>query len=371
MTHPQNPVPQQHEAAFWQTSQRRMFSLLVAFGILACAGALAIQAPNFDPLDRVALPTLALVLLGLQLALMLRWLTVAVAATAAYALTSVYFLLALDHQFRVFAPEFHMLSENTYWFPVLYAAAFLLYFPRRAAWLAGGTYLLALALCAYHLGTGPAAGDLRLLGAAAQFLLVGAVMIIVQATFAAQRVQLLAEREAAYRDALTGLANRRAAEERLSALARAGDRFTLVLFDLDHFKAVNDEHGHAIGDLVLRGVAQAAQGALPRGGVAARWGGEEFLLILPVLTTRQVRGILDTLRTQLGNQRHGEVTGITASFGVATARQGEHPDAVLARADAAMYVAKHRGRDDVQHADVRRTHHATMLESLPRGRKPR
>ncbi|GBF05667.1 diguanylate cyclase [Deinococcus aerius] len=370
MTNPPQHSPPRYEAAFWQTSQRRMFALLVAFGTLACVGALWAQAPNFDPLDRVALPVLALILLGLQLALLLRRLTVGVAATIAYGVTSVYFLLALEQQFRVFAPQVRMLSESTYWFPVLYAGAFLLYPPRRAAWLAGTTYLLAFGVCVNHLVTGASAGDPRLVGAVAQFLLVGAVMIIVQATFGVQRVQLLAEREAAYRDALTGLANRRAAEERLAALAQDGDRFTLVLFDLDHFKAVNDQHGHATGDLVLRGVAQAAQGVLPRGGVAARWGGEEFLLILPVLSTRQVREMLDTLRAQLGGQRHGEVTGITASFGVATAREGEHPDAVLARADAAMYAAKHRGRNDVQHADLQRTHHGGVPEAFPEDHGP-
>ena len=348
----------------WLRPQRRMFFVLASLGSGAALGALWMQAPQFDSLDRVALPALVLLLLGLQFALLRRWLTVHTAVGVTYAASSLYFLLALEHQFWFFADRTQMLSESTYWFPVLYAAAFLLYSPRRAAWLAGGTYLLALLLCLYHLTLGPARGDTQLLGATLQFLLVGAVMIVLEATFCLQRVHLLAAREAAYHDALTGLANRRAAEEQLSALARSGQSFTLVLFDLDHFKAVNDLHGHATGDLVLRGVARAAQHVLPRGGVAARWGGEEFLLILPPLPSAQVRVLLDLLRAQLRSQRHGAVTGVTACFGVATAYPGEHPDDVLARADVAMYAVKRQGRNDVHLAEVRRTQHGIPVEPV-------
>lgn len=292
-----------------------MFFVLASLGSGAALGALWMQAPQFDSLDRVALPALVLLLLGLQFALLRRWLTVHTAVGVTYAASSLYFLLAL-------------------------------------------------LLCLYHLTLDPARGDTQLLGAVLQFLLVGAVMIVLEATFCLQRVHLLAAREAAYHDALTGLANRRAAEEHLSALARSGQSFTLVLFDLDHFKAVNDLHGHATGDLVLRGVARAAQNVLPRGGVAARWGGEEFLLILPPLPSAQVRVLLDLLRAQLRSQRHGAVTGVTACFGVATAYPGEHPDDVLARADVAMYAVKRQGRNDVHLADVRRTQHGIPVEPV-------
>lgn len=308
----------------------------------------------------MALPALVLLLLGLQLAVLRRWLAVGAAAGLAYGATTLYFLLALEHQFRVFAPEIRMLSENTYWFPVLYAAAFLLYPPKRAAWLVGGTYAVTLVLCLGHLLAGPSAGDTRLTAATVQFLLVSAVMIVVQATFGVQRLHLLTVREAAYRDPLTGLANRRAAEERLAALAKAGERFTLVLFDLDHFKAVNDLYGHGAGDRVLRGVGRAAQAILPPGGMAARWGGEEFLLILPPLPAEHVRALLDTLRAQMRDQRHGAVQGITACFGVATALDGESPEDVLNRADAAMYTVKRQGRNDVLLAEARGVPEATL-----------
>ncbi|MEF2277759.1 GGDEF domain-containing protein [Deinococcus sp. YIM 134068] len=336
----------------WEVSQRRMFMVLAWAGALACMTALWVQHPNYDPLDRVALPLLALLLLALQTALTARWLPILTAANVIYAATTVYFLLALEQQFRVFVPGARMLSESTYWFSLLYAAPFLLYPPRRAALWAAATYAVVLGLCLFNLSlTGWA--DERLLGSVLQFLLVGAVTIVVQGTFGVQRGQLLAMREAAYRDALTGLANRRAAEERLDALAESGGRYTVVLFDLDHFKQVNDAYGHGVGDRVLRGVARAAREVVPPGGMAARWGGEEFVLLLPSLEDGPLRHLLKTLRAHLRDERHGEVTGVTASFGVAVARPGESPDDVVARADAAMYGVKRHGRDEVRVAETR------------------
>ncbi|BDP42349.1 hypothetical protein DAETH_23180 [Deinococcus aetherius] len=348
MKPPAHRAPHPPDDEPWQDSQRRMFLRLAWLGTLACALALWVQRFAFDPLDRVALPLLALTLLALRGAVAARRVRVHTAVSVTYAATTVYFLLALEQQFRAFAPEVHMLSESTYWFALLYAAPFLLSPSRQALRWAGGTYGVALGLCLYHLGFGEVRGDLRLTAAVLQFLLAGAVMVVVQATFGVQRMHLLAAREAAYRDTLTGLANRRAAEERLAALAGQGEPFTVVLFDLDHFKRVNDEHGHATGDRVLRGVAGAARGILPDGGLAARWGGEEFLLILPPQEGPDVRRLLDTLRAQLRDQRHGEVAGVTACFGVATTRPGEHPDGVISRADAAMYAAKRQGRNDVR-----------------------
>ncbi|WP_040381098.1 GGDEF domain-containing protein [Deinococcus aquatilis] len=344
------------EGERWTLTQRRMFMVLTLLGTLGVGAALWVQAPNFDPLDRVALPLLALLLICLDLSLTLHRISLRLAFRMIYIATSAYFLLALNQQFRVFVPVYNALSENTYWFAVLYASAFLTFPARRAVWVAGGLFGLSALICGVHLyqlllnGPNP-----RLVGAVAQYLLGGGVMVAVQATFSFQRTQLLAARAAAYTDALTGLANRRAAEEHLAALYARREPFTLVLFDLDHFKSVNDQHGHATGDLVLKGVSKAASSHLPPDGLAARWGGEEFLLVLPPLPALQVRAMLDLLRAQLHEQRYGAVGGLTASFGVATARPGDHPDDILTRADAAMYVAKRQGRNDVRMAELRRT----------------
>ncbi|WP_309572479.1 GGDEF domain-containing protein [Deinococcus sp.] len=337
------------QTAEWQRSQQRMFVILVGLVVLASVAALALQRPDYDRLDVWALPAYSAMMLGLQLLLALRRIPLGSALRTAYLGGAVYVLLALYHQFEVMPATSVTLMESTYWFAVIYAAAFLTFPSRAATFVTGSVLLLAAVICAWHVVmTVPADTQLRVAGSAVQFVLTGAVLIVLNRTIGVQHHRLMASRAAAFTDVLTGLANRRAAEEQLAELAAQQSGFTLVLFDLDHFKAVNDTHGHATGDLVLRGVAASARARVPAGGLAARWGGEEFLLILPPQQREDVQAMLQALRLDLRAQRHGPVDGVTACFGVATARRGEHPDEVLARADTAMYTAKAQGRNDIR-----------------------
>ncbi|MFC3834670.1 MULTISPECIES: sensor domain-containing diguanylate cyclase [Deinococcus] len=336
----------------WHRSQRQMFLALVILVTLASAVALALQRPAFDPLDIWALPGMSALLIVLQGLLVLKRITLSAALQTAYLGGATYVLLALSHQYEVMPATSVTLMENTYWFAVIYAAAFLTFPSRLATVVTSGILILATAICAWHVTmTVPDDMRLKLAAASAQFLLTGAVLIVLNRTIGVQHHRLMATRTAAYTDVLTGLANRRAAEEHLAALAQGDTAFTLVLFDLDHFKSVNDTYGHATGDAVLRGVAGAIR-HLPPGSVASRWGGEEFLLILPRHDRAEIRARLDSLRTQLRGLVLGPVSGVTASFGVASSRAGEHPDQVLARADTAMYAAKAQGRNDVRVADT-------------------
>lgn len=331
-----------------------MYLLVVVTGVCASLAALWSQAPNFDLLDLWALPLLSVTMLGSQLLLSRSIIRFETALSIAFLGACLYVLLALSHQFSVMPAGALTLSQNTYWFAVLCTSVFYVYPPRRAVRVALLVLGTAALICGWHLVfTVPESTRLGLIGASAQLLMAGGVLILIQATFGAQRAQLLASRTAALVDVLTGIANRRAAEERLHALSAKGAVYTVVLFDIDHFKQINDRHGHAVGDVVLRGVAQLAGTLLPQGGMVARWGGEEFLLVLPVLGDAQVRRLLNTLRNELRQQRHGEVIGITACFGVANAAPGELPDAVVARADEAMYSAKQQGRNDIRLADWR------------------
>lgn len=356
---PARPSPAQQpgltESADWQRSQRRMFMLLVALMTLASGAALWSQRPMVDALDVWALPLMVAILIALQGLLATRRIELTTAFQIAYLSGAAYLLLALNHQFSVMPPGATTLMENTYWFAVLYGIAFLTFPASRAAMVTSSILLTSAAICVGQLLAASGSADLsgsaslaKLAGSVVQFLLTGAVLVIMHATMGVQYRRLMAARVAAYTDALTGLANRRAAEERLTALAQERARFTLVLFDLDHFKRVNDVYGHATGDQVLRGVGDSALRHLPAGGLAARWGGEEFLLILPHLSGPQLHRVLDTLRLELRGQSHGAVSGVTACYGVATAEDGEHPDEVLARADAAMYSAKTQGRNDIR-----------------------
>ena len=184
-----------------------------------------------------------------------------------------------------------------------------------------------------------------------------AVTLASHATIALENARLheIVERQA-LADGLTGLANRRHAEEKLAGeLARAeryGGGLTLVMADLDDFKAVNDDHGHQVGDEALVALADILREAVREIDLAARWGGEEFALILPgtdleggIAVAERVRRSLEA-RALAGPE--GRELRVTASFGVAAhAASGTAADLVAA-ADEALYEAKRAGKNRVQ-----------------------
>jgi diguanylate cyclase (GGDEF)-like protein len=148
--------------------------------------------------------------------------------------------------------------------------------------------------------------------------------------------------ELAQRDALTGLANRRAWELALPLALdharRDGSSLVLAVLDLDYFKRYNDEHGHQAGDRLLKEAAAAWAGGLRRSDLLARYGGEEFALLLPNGDGEHAVELLDRLRPLTPS-------GQTFSAGVAVWDGQESSDALFARADAALYEAKHGGRN--------------------------
>ncbi|MFW5925279.1 MAG: GGDEF domain-containing protein [Myxococcota bacterium] len=166
----------------------------------------------------------------------------------------------------------------------------------------------------------------------------------------AQRAQFRTE---ALVDPLTGIGNRRAAEEGLAGILHTGEPFLLMLLDVDYFKRVNDTHGHAIGDVVLRGLASCLDRLARRGDVVARYGGEEFLLLLRGATAKQAHRIAQRFRRTIAELTYPDapdVGPITVSIGVATwSAQGKTPPAedLLQGADQALYSAKRAGRDRV------------------------
>jgi diguanylate cyclase (GGDEF)-like protein len=152
----------------------------------------------------------------------------------------------------------------------------------------------------------------------------------------------------AEQDALTGLANRRSIEQFCASL-RTTEQVCLVLVDVDHFKAVNDRHGHLVGDVVLREVAAVLSGSVRSVDRVARWGGEEFLVALP--GGNAVLGAEAAARLRRRIEDHawsGHAAGLklTVSAGVSAGPAGEF-GTVLARADAALYAAKGAGRNRV------------------------
>ncbi|KAF0242741.1 MAG: diguanylate cyclase with PAS/PAC and GAF [Planctomycetota bacterium] len=154
-------------------------------------------------------------------------------------------------------------------------------------------------------------------------------------------------------DALTGISNHRAFRQRLDAFvseAARGRSFALVMVDVDHFKRVNDIHGHPAGDQVLRGVAETLRDGIRKTDFAARYGGEEFAVLLADVEEEQAAEISEILRKRVGGLA-SPFGRVTASFGVAMSRIGRNSaEALLAAADGALLKAKKRGRNRVERA---------------------
>ena len=153
-------------------------------------------------------------------------------------------------------------------------------------------------------------------------------------------------------DPLTGTYNRRFLKETLlKELYRAerhGDPLALVMLDLDHFKQLNDLYGHAVGDQVLRHVVELIQSRIRTSDCFARWGGEEFMLLLPSTQLAAARSLADALLEELQETQVEGVGSVTASFGVTSYRPGDTVDLLTQRADTLMYAAKQAGRNCVR-----------------------
>ncbi|GKS94071.1 sensor domain-containing diguanylate cyclase [Acidovorax sp. SUPP2825] len=153
-------------------------------------------------------------------------------------------------------------------------------------------------------------------------------------------------------DGLTGLWNRRCLDRQLRTSwdegKRAGQPLSLVMVDLDHFKSVNDDLGHPAGDAILQHAAEVVRSHVRAGDFVARFGGEEFCVVLPQTHATGARLVAEKLHAAL-NASNWPHRPVTASFGVATAgfEEVSDPHALLARADRALYVAKDSGRNRV------------------------
>ncbi|KTC64294.1 diguanylate cyclase [Pseudomonas fluorescens ABAC62] len=155
--------------------------------------------------------------------------------------------------------------------------------------------------------------------------------------------------ETASRDSLTNLYTRRRVMQEVLQLADSGSS-TIILLDIDHFKQINDLQGHERGDLILQRVAEAISSNVRATDVASRWGGEEFLVLMPSTPAHAAKAVADRILSQIRDWV-GELTdapiNVTATLAVSEIRPGETFESALNRADQALYQGKHQGRNQV------------------------
>jgi len=167
------------------------------------------------------------------------------------------------------------------------------------------------------------------------------------------KAQLAEVQQDALFDGLTSLYNRRSFDQDINALYQSEQKLCLILADVDHFKAFNDNYGHLLGDAVLKGLARTLQRGCRDGISAYRFGGEEFALIVPNKPLRIARQFAETMRRateklSVKDRRSGKHVGnITISLGVAELQEKESVESLIERADGLLYEAKSLGRNRV------------------------
>jgi diguanylate cyclase len=187
----------------------------------------------------------------------------------------------------------------------------------------------------------------------------------------ALREKLVDAQSEARTDALTGISNRRAFEDRYAALSEAGVGVTVALCDIDRFKSINDTHGHDVGDRVLRLVAKVLTKNCA-GAMVARYGGEEFAVLFAATNSAVASRLVEASRDAVAaspfkDRETGTPIGqITFSAGVATARPGESEQALMRRTDRLLYKAKASGRNRIEvDTGIRPPPHAAIRRSVP------
>lgn len=280
-----------------------------------------------------------------------RLLVAAVFALVAVSLAVTVLFVPHDHEAYLLT-----LTRMGFWLPTVVAFGFLAVGVGAGAVMAT-TMWVALALVVLaHLALGPAEQSAATVVMLVESLVANGVAILVLSGFA--RVTRDTEQKAAVMevrantDELTGLANRRHGEHALEMEVERAERYgrplSVLLFDLDFFKAVNDAHGHALGDRVLASVRDLLSDRLRPSDLLARWGGEEFLLVAPEMREPEAAQLAERLRTLVEQHDFGTGWRLTASFGVAERFARESAAELVRRADEAMYAAKRDGRNVVR-----------------------
>ncbi len=250
--------------------------------------------------------------------------------------------------------------SSMYWLPLGYGTAFIFLRARQAAVVSGAIFGLLFVPIGVTLARhganywGHEFAPLAAVLAVAQvaYIVLLAAIATIRAGYHRAEAHAQLMQSLATTDPLTGLPNRRALDECLQAALAAAQRHSeavsVALIDVDHFKRINDRHGHAGGDRVLVQLGHRLAADLRAGDRLGRWGGEEFLLVSGHTPLPAALELAERLRASVAGFAFGHGEPVTISIGVAQVRQGDDAGSLLQRADAALYRAKDAGRNRVE-----------------------
>ncbi len=239
------------------------------------------------------------------------------------------------------------------WAMVDYSLIFIIVKKRVRILAAACMYSCLLAISLPEIISRPASGNSAVL---IQLHLASAAMILSMCFFSRYHRQLQLSRYTheelatlANTDSLTELSNRRHVAEKLNSellrFNRYGEIFSVIVFDVDHFKKINDQYGHRVGDQTLVAIAERARGQLREVDTLGRWGGEEFLILLPQTDYMGVLKKAVTMCEEFSDTPIINQLFISVSCGVTTVSHGDSMETLLDRADKALYIAKENGRN--------------------------
>lgn len=337
--------------------KRRVYLLGLPFGTVSALLLFWLEQDQgtLHAVDRIGLPLLAALTVALELLFWRRRGLFFALELLLFAGLAAMILASLGYSVLVLpSTNVNNLRGLGYWTSVMSTLAFLIFGVRTGLRISLVTFFAAVGIWVAEitLGDNGSAAERTILfqlysANAIQLLLLWAFGVLVQSqTQEATRL----ERDA-NTDILTGLPNRRFLQAQLDGeferASRYGRTFSVALLDLDHFKRVNDTLGHAVGDATLQEVARLLVGGARTLDTTGRWGGEEFLLLLPELSLGAAGEVAERFRRLIEGHPFAHGQALTASVGVAEYRRGEGLEGLLARADAALYRAKTQGRNRV------------------------
>ena len=345
-----------------EAAKRKVFLLGTPVGVLSILAvwAIGLKQNTITTANIFVLPTLAVLFFGLTLLYWRKIIPLRVFELIIYGLVLAYGLCQFAATIMTITFIDNSLSPTfTLWLPFIYILSFLILSTNRALLVSAlfflATLILGIASCLHFLAEGMSFPNANLL---VQIYFAGVFYIAV--LYLVSRIKELYISEHGLADAMSKLAmidsltqvdNRRLLTQLLrEEVTRAGRHnlpLSVILFDLDRFKTINDSFGHNAGDVVLQEVAGVLRQAIRTSDPFGRWGGDEFLVVATNTDGNQAVELANRLRETLENCFFSTAGNVTASFGISTYQGGDSPETLIRRADMGLYKAKSGGRNRV------------------------